>query len=80
MRKIALAAAATIPPLKRRGGSPMVWMYRGTGWRRVKHLLLCRIERRPPRLDITIYPYLPKAVVATTSAKAYLVLLTGAAS
>ena len=46
----------------------------------VKHLLLCRIERRPPRLDMTIYPYLPKAVVATTSAKAYLGLLTGAAS
>lgn len=46
----------------------------------VKHLLLCRIERRPPRLDMTIYPYLPKAIVATTSAKAYLGLLTGAAS
>jgi transposase len=46
----------------------------------VKHLLLCRIERRPPRLDMTIYPYLPKAVVATTSAKAYLGLLMGAAS
>ena len=46
----------------------------------VKHLLLCRIERRPPRLDMTIYPYLPKAVVATTPAKAYLGLLTGAAS
>ena len=46
----------------------------------VKHLLLCRIERRPPRFDMTIYPYLPKAVVATTSAKAYLGLLTGAAS
>lgn len=46
----------------------------------VKHLLLCRIERRPPRLDMTIYPYLPKAVVAITSAKAYLGLLTGAAS
>ena len=45
----------------------------------VKHLLLCRIERRPPRLDMTIYP-LPKAVVATTSAKAYLGLLTGVAS
>ena len=46
----------------------------------VKHLLLCRIERRPPRLDMTIYPYLPKAIVATTSAKAYLGLLMGAAS
>jgi transposase len=50
------------------------------GFDAVKHLLLCRIERRPPRLDMTIYPYLPRAVVATTSAKAYLGLLTGAAS
>jgi transposase len=50
------------------------------GFDAVKHLVLCRIERRPPRLDMTIYPYLPRAVVATTSAKAYLGLLTGAAS
>jgi transposase len=50
------------------------------GFDAVKHLTLCRIERRPPRLDMTIYPYLPKAVVATTSAKAYMGLLTGAAS
>ena len=44
--------------------------------RRREASLLCRIERRPPRLDMTIYPYLPKAVVATTSAKADLGLLT----
>jgi transposase len=44
----------------------------------VKHLVLCRIERRPPRLDLTVYPYLPQANVATTSAKAYLDLLSGA--
>jgi hypothetical protein len=50
------------------------------GFDAVKHLALCRIERRPPRLDMTIYPYLPRAVVATTSAKAYMGLLTGAAS
>jgi hypothetical protein len=50
------------------------------GFDAVKHLTLCRIERRPPRLDMTIYPYLPKAVVATTSAKAYMGLLTGAGS
>lgn len=43
----------------------------------VKHLVLCRIERRPPRLDMTIYPYLPKAVVATTSARSYMDLLAG---
>ena len=29
------------------------------GFDAVKHLTLCRIERRPPRLDMTIYPYLP---------------------
>lgn len=30
------------------------------GFDAVKHLVLCRIERRRPRLDMTIYPYLPK--------------------
>ena len=30
------------------------------GFDAVKHLVLCRIERRPPRLDMTVYPYLPK--------------------
>ena len=47
------------------------------GFDAVKHLVLCRIERRPPRLDMTIYPYLPKAVVATTSARSYMDLLAG---
>ena len=46
------------------------------GFDAVKHLVLCRIERRPPRLDMTIYPYLPKAVVATTSARSYMALLS----
>ncbi|MEC5325912.1 Mu transposase domain-containing protein, partial [Aurantimonas sp. A3-2-R12] len=45
------------------------------GFDAVKHLLLCRVERRPPRLDLSIYPYLPKANVETTSAKAYMGLL-----
>ena len=48
------------------------------GFDAVKHLVLCRIERRPPRLDMTVYPYLPKATVATTSARAYMALLAGA--
>ena len=30
------------------------------GFDAVKHLVLCRIERRPPRLDLTVYPYLPQ--------------------
>ena len=50
------------------------------GFDAVKHLVLCRIERRPPRLDMTVYPYLPRASVATTSARTYLDLLTGVAS
>lgn len=45
------------------------------GFDAVKHLVLCRIERRPPRLDMTIYPYLPKATVTTTSARSYMDLL-----
>ena len=48
------------------------------GFDAVKHLVLCRIERRPPRLDLDVYPYLPKARVATTSARSYMSLLPGA--
>jgi transposase len=47
------------------------------GFDAVKHLVLCRIERRPPRLDLDVYPYLPRARVATTSARAYMSLLAG---
>lgn len=47
------------------------------GFDAVKHLVLCRIERRPPRLDLEVYPYLPKAHVETTSARAYMSLLAG---
>ena len=50
------------------------------GFDAVKHLVLCRIERRPPRLDMTVYPYLPSASVAMTSPRTYLDLLPGAAS
>ncbi len=46
----------------------------------VKHLVLCRIERRPPRLDLKVYPSLPQATVAITSPAAYLSLLAGGAS
>ncbi len=50
------------------------------GYDAIKHLVLCRIERRPPRLDMAVYPYLPKATVATTSARDYMGLLAGAAA
>ena len=54
---------------------------RGTiGFDAVKHLVLCRIERRPPRLDMSVYPYLPKAHVAITSATDYMALLSGSGS
>ncbi len=48
------------------------------GFDAVKHLVLCRIERRPPRLDLDLYPYLPRARVAATSARSYMSLLFGA--
>ena len=50
------------------------------GFDAVKHLVLCRIERRPARLDMTVYPYLPRARVAVTSARSYRDLLTEAMS
>ena len=43
----------------------------------VRHLLLCRIEGRPPRLDMELYPYLPRANVTTTSIRDYMTLLAG---
>jgi hypothetical protein len=45
------------------------------GFDAVKHLVLCCIERRPPRLDLQLYPYLPSARVDTTSASDYMTLL-----
>ncbi len=48
------------------------------GYDAVKHLVLCRIERRPPKLDLDVYPYLPRAKVATTAAATYMSLLDGA--
>ena len=50
------------------------------GYDAVKHLVLCRIERRPPRLDLDIYPYLPRARVETTRPASYMSLMSGAAA
>jgi len=44
----------------------------------VRHLLLCRIERRPPRLDMENYPHLPLTQVRTTQAADYMTLLVEA--
>jgi hypothetical protein len=41
----------------------------------VKHLLLCQIEQRPPRLDLENYPHLPPAQVRTTQGAEYMALL-----
>ena len=46
------------------------------GFDAVKHLLLCRIEGRPPRLDLDLYPHLPRVSVQTTRADDYLTLLS----
>ncbi len=42
----------------------------------VKHLVLCHIERRPPRLDLDNYPHLPSATVSTTKAADYMSLIS----
>ncbi len=41
---------------------------------------LCRIDKRPPRLDLAAYPCLPTATVRTTSAADYAGLLDGRAT
>jgi hypothetical protein len=50
------------------------------GFDAVKHLVLCQIEKRPPKLDLDVYPYLPKANVGTTSAASYMSLMRGRAA
>jgi hypothetical protein len=42
----------------------------------LKHLVLCRLEERPARLDLRDYPHLPLAQVTTTAPKDYLSLLS----
>jgi hypothetical protein len=42
----------------------------------VRHLVLCRIERRPPRLDMANWPHLPPAQVRSTRAADYMSLLS----
>ena len=46
----------------------------------VKHLVLCRLEGRPPRLDLELYPYLPRVRVSATCAWDYMSLLSGRAA
>ena len=46
----------------------------------IKHLLLSRIEGRPRRLDLKLYPNLPRVRVTKTYACDYMTLLTGRTS
>jgi transposase len=46
----------------------------------VKQLALCRLERRPARLDLAAYPHLPRATVRATAAGDYMALLGTAAA
>ena len=43
----------------------------------IKHLVLCRIEGRPQRPGLELYPYLPRVTVTTTSAGDYMALMPG---
>jgi transposase len=45
------------------------------GFDAVKQIALARIERRPPRLDLSAYPHLPKMDVQTTRAADYAALV-----
>ncbi len=49
------------------------------GFDAVKHLVLCQVEKRPPKLDLDVYPYLPRAKVEATSAASYMSLMPEAA-
>ena len=46
------------------------------GFDAVKHLVLCHVEKRPPKLDLDVYPYLPRTNVETTSAASYMALMS----
>jgi hypothetical protein len=61
------------------GGVRQALQLRAIAFDAVKHLVLCAIERRPPKLDLENYPHLPVANVALTRAADYQVLLTAEA-
>ncbi len=50
------------------------------GFDAVKQLLVARLEGKPPRLDASAYPYLPRATVRTTAAADYTAPLSGRAA
>ena len=51
------------------------------GYDAVKHLWCCAASSAArPQLDLDVYPYLPRANVATTATASYMSLLGGGAS
>jgi transposase len=50
------------------------------GFDAVKQLVIAKVERRPARLDLDDYPYLPVANVKMTSAADYAILVSGRAA
>ena len=50
------------------------------GWSRHPKAVVVVLEGRPPRLDLELYPYLPRVRVNTTSAGDYMTLLSGRAA
>ena len=50
------------------------------GFDAVLHLVHSRIEKKPPRLDLTRHPYVPKVHVHRTLTKSYNALLAGSSS
>ena len=46
----------------------------------VKMIVLAKLERRPVRLDMSVYPYLPRATVRATKAGDYMQLLSAPAA
>jgi len=56
-------------------GARQALQLRAIAFDAVKHLVLCAVEQRPPKLDLENYPHLPLAEVALTRAADYQVLL-----
>jgi len=73
-------AAAEVRPMagchRRDSGRRQATSAPSSSFDAVRHLVLCRIERRPPRLDMANWPHLPLARVCATRAADYMSLLS----
>jgi transposase len=70
----------TFPPAEVAGAVRQALELRAIGFDAVKHLVLCALDRRPPKLDLENYPHLPLAKVALTRAADYQALLSAPAA